>query len=331
MNKVYCKCCKYSTTDKHDMNKHAKTKKHEKNLLTYPNSSNTDIIILSKFYFCESCDKEFKSNTARKTHQSKCNPKVDSSNMMNMITMLSQQVSDLVAVNTKLTTANTEISNNAVNKTAEVATKSMSVLKYASLNYSDVPALKTLEKNEIYGLLNYGSGDELTEEEKEELNETYVKIVLAQYDNKNLINCLSDMVVEYFTGSSTGHKLDPKKMQVWSVDVARLSFIIMQKVNNEEENQWRNDKSGKIFTSMVIKPMFSTLNDILVNFIKYKTNWLDKNPKATTLQMDNIINLRQKCVELMKEIKYRHFEKSVLKLVAPSFKFDTSIHSVRKN
>ncbi len=205
-------------------------------------------------------------------------------------------------------------------KTANVASKSMSILKYASIHMADAPPLTELNKEEAISILNYkGNDKKLNKAQQEDENELYVKTVIAHYINKNLINILSDMVVAHFRKPED----DVKKMSsIWAVDVARLSFIIMHSINKNGEKEWKDDKTGKSFKALVIRPMLEELTEILKQFIEYKEDWLERNKGATVEEMGKIMNLRQKSAELMKDISYRQLEQPIIKNVAPSFQFD---------
>jgi hypothetical protein len=220
----------------------------------------------------------------------------------------------------KLISSNTEISKTSIAKTADVATKSMSVLKYASTHMADAPAMKELEKEEIYGILNYeGNDSELNDEDREEKNDLYVRTIIGHYINKNLVGLLGDMIVLHFRKPNEDVQ---KNSSIWAVDVARLSFIIMHAINKDGEKEWKNDKTGKSFNAMVIQPMLRTLGEILKKYIEYKQTWAQRNKNASIEEMGRIMNVRQGCAELLKDINYRHFEKPLIKYVAPSFKFD---------
>ncbi len=205
-----------------------------------------------------------------------------------------------------------EKSASATEKTADVANKSMNILKYVQINFPDAPALKKLNKKEAYGMLGYDNPKNLEEE-----NEKYVRLVLANYENKNIAKFFGDLIVNYYKED------DVKDVRFWSADVARLCFVVMHTVNKEGKREWLKDKSGKKFTAMVIDPMFEALKVIFDDFLKFKTKWQKKCKNPTVAQMDYVLNARQKCMELKKDLKYDKYTQQILKIVAPSFDFDT--------
>ncbi len=213
----------------------------------------------------------------------------------------------------------------SVEQNARVAIKSMGMIKYASLKLNKAPPLKPLEKDQIYGILGYdGEKKGLTSIQKEQENEKFVKIVVGRYENKDLVNFLSEMIVKYFKDKSTNenNEFDIELSPLWSVDVARLSFIIMQTVNKQGEKVWKEDKSGHMFTAMVTTPMLETLDSIIREYIKYSTKRNSKIAYLTTEQMDYAINMDNYCGKILNDIKYNKFKKQILKKVAPHFKFD---------
>lgn len=102
----------------------------------------------------------------------------------------------------------------------------------------------------------------------------------------------------------------------------------MQTVNKKGEREWNNDKSGKKFTSMVITPIFETIKSILNEFLEFKKTWEQDTDNITRDQMDYMMDMRQKCAELLRDLKYEKFIHPVLRVVAPNFHFETYKRSI---
>ena len=81
------------------------------------------------------------------------------------------------------------------------------------------------------------------------------------------------------------------------------------------------------FTEMVINPMFAALKAIFDDFLGFKKKW-EKRSNLTIPQMDFLIATRQKCMELLKDIRYNKYTQQILKVVAPKYDFDTYKKSV---
>ena len=228
-------------------------------------------------------------------------------------------IDTLVTTNNSLAASNKSTAE-ASSKTAEAANKSMSILKYATMHMSDAPPMTEINNEEAISILGYkGEDSTLSKEQQEHINEIYVQSVVVYYMNKNIVNFLSDMIVAYFRKPGVDYK---KLSSIWAVDVARLSFIIMSTINKDGEKEWRSDKTGKLFKSMVIKPMLKALDVILQQYIKYKENWHIEHPATTVEEMGKLMLIRQGCVELSKDIRYQQFERQLIKCVAPSFQLD---------
>jgi hypothetical protein len=205
-------------------------------------------------------------------------------------------------------------------KSVDVVDKSMHMLKYANKHFPDAPPLKKLNKKEAYNMLGYDNPKNLEKD-----NEEYVKTVLANYENKNIANFFGDLIVNYYKED------DVKDVRFWSADVARLCFVVMGTINKEGKKEWSTDKSGKKFTAMVIYPMFEALKIIFEDFLKFKAKWQKNCPNPTRAQMDFVINARQKCMEILKDLRYDKYIKKVLAIVAPNFDFSTYKNIVNDN
>ena len=336
MEKIYCNICKYFTDNSSNMSKHKITKKHVE-MLRAKETTNDKCIANVKTYSCKHCDKLFITRQAKSQHEHKCNKcaniinngtisaatqqitiPTSANNNEELIAIMKNQITKYESFIGELITSNKSASD-ATNKTAEAANKSMSILKYATLNMTDAPPLTELNKNEAISILGYKGLDEnLTDEQKEYENDMYVQSVIAHYINKNLVNFLGVMIAAYFRKPGDNLK---KMSSVWAVDVARLSFIIMSTISKDGDKEWRSDKTGKSFTASVIKPMLVALNEITRTYIKYKENVHTKT-NLTIEEMNKIMILRQGCVDLSKDIRYQRLEKPLLKAVAPSFQFE---------
>jgi|SaaInlStandDraft_4_1057021.scaffolds.fasta_scaffold01150_5 hypothetical protein len=361
MEKYYCSCCKYLTSTNYCMSRHEKSAKHKKILAIY--GSTKSVIRKTKTFTCKYCEREFVESKTKWRHEQKC--KIESISAENtenvgndnhtatttiaennqpeaaiynslgrddLIKILLEnqqnQINSQTELINKLVTSNAVISETSITKTADVASKSMGILKYATIHMADAPPLDSINEEEAISILNYKGNDEnLSKEQKEKINESYVNTIIAHYDNKNLANLLSDMIVAYFRKPDENVK---KMSSIWAVDVARLSFIIMQTINKNGDKQWRDDKTGKLFKSMVIQPMLKSLNNILKKYLKYKEEWQKNNENICTDEMSKIMNLRQNCVELMKDIRYGRLENPLLKGVAPSFQFNDFVKNYEK-
>ena len=158
----------------------------------------------------------------------------------------------------------------------------------------------------------------------EEENEKYIKLVLANYENKNISIFFGDLIVNYYEED------DIKDVRFWTSDVARLCFCIMHTMNKKGKKEWIKDKSGTKFKELVINPMFDALKTIINDYLDFKLKWEKKQKYITSDQMDFLISTRQKCMELLKEIRYNKYTQSILKIVAPKYDFNTYNNNINK-
>lgn len=351
MEIYHCRCCDYVNGVLSNFKKHLVSKKHLKksNGKIETNYDNYK----RKVYSCDECSEKFYSRTLKSVHKKKYhfnnqfnqnnqinqssptiqnnletlylhsknnyndNNKMMLENMNNLILMdvvKSMQAQITGLINLSQTNAS------ASEKTADVAKKSMNMLKYANTYLSDAPALKKLNKKEVYGMLGYDNPKNLEKE-----NENFVRLVLGHYENKNIPNFFGNLIVNYYKED------DVKDVRFWSADVARLCFVVMHTIDKKGKKEWLNDKSGKKFISMVIDPMFDAIKVIFNNFLSFKEIWQKKCKNITRSQMDYLINSRQKCMEMLKDLKYNKYTQPILKIVAPNFNFDTYKKVVTKS
>ena len=113
-----------------------------------------------------------------------------------------------------------------------------------------------------------------------------------------------------------------KDRSLWTTDVTRLSFIIMQNVDSEKE--WNNDRSGKKFTSLVITPMFKFITELLKKYLKFKKDWADTvKGNLTPMQYDTFMSSTFTANKMLVDIQIKKFDRDILRYVAPYFNFDT--------
>jgi hypothetical protein len=144
----------------------------------------------------------------------------------------------------------------------------------------------------------------------ESKNETYVKFAIHKFDHNKFADFIGDMVVEYYKPKSS------KEANLISTDTSRLGFIIMQKItkdDNTEKKKWINDKSGKKFSELVLKPLLGAVKDTLTTFVNFKNNGI---------LSESILELLTKCMTLKRDIDVGKFTNPILKYVGPFFQFD---------
>lgn len=290
MENYYCNVCVYYTDDLDNFKKHLLSKKHSNSI---PNDIRNPQEFKRKIFCCENCNNVYLSNQSLQNHYKKqhtvlLKDQQTIAELKEVIKMKDQQLNkalDIAKVNSKTT-------NTTIN-----------ILKYANLHLHDAEPLEELAGDDLFDAIKYKNP-----KGTESKNEAYVKTVIHKFKNGAFAKYIGDMIIEHYKPTK---KSDAN---VIATDTSRLCFIIMQKVKDKtEKKEWINDKSGKKFTELVLRPVINAIKEILIEFISFK------NGK----KMDEcLLNQLTDCVELKRDITTDKFIKPILKFVAPDFHFD---------
>ena len=305
MEAYYCKGCKYYTTRLSSFKDHIESLKHSNQV--GEEDEITDYSIFKKtIYVCPTCDNVYGSKRYLQTHEAKCS--VDTH-----VASLETKIDELTTI---ITTKDKQLNGKEkqLNKALDIAqvnsktaNASMNMLKYAKTYLNDAEPLEELTGNDVLEAIKYKNP-----KKTEPKNETYVKIAIHKFNHGIFPNFVGDMIVEHYQPKT---KADAN---VIATDTSRLCFIVMQKItkkdkNKTEQKEWINDKSGRKFTELVLKPIINAVKETLIEFIEFK--------KKKELS-DTLICLLGKCIELKRDIEVDKFTKPILRYVAPSFHFD---------
>jgi hypothetical protein len=278
---------------------------------------------MSDKYVCEYCGKECNSKQAKYIHKRVCKYKREilSIKEKTLLETIKEQKKQLERKETQLDNlaVATKESAEASKESAKTAGKSMNMMKYAMINFKDAPPLLELTEKQTCELLEYeGATDTKTEREA---NEIYVRTMLNKYEDKVLDKFFGKMVVSYEKVSN------PKDRKVWSTDTSRLSFIVMEQVNKRGDKEWKNDKSGKRFASLIIEPVLRKAGHMLGDFVVNQRDLTDQSsphfiPILTDGKRKQIMDESHTALLIQKQIKGELFEKKVLQYSAPYFNFN---------
>lgn len=298
-----CECCYYKASSKQNLEKHLNTNLHKK------------ACIASTEYVCDDCGKLFKSRQSLHFHKKSCKYKKDSqvenTNDKNEIKQLKKQLGDLIETNKN--------SSIATKESAQASNKSMSMMKYAMINFKDAPPLLELTDKETCELLEYeGATDTQTEREA---NEIFARTLIHKHKDK--------ILDKYFGKMTVGHlkTQDPRTRKIWTVDTSRQTFIIMEPVNKKGDNEWKSDKSGKRLASLVIEPTLRKSGQMLGEFVINQQDLT--NPESSHFIQNLSDGKRQQIMDetyhaiiIQKQIKNEIYEKKILQYIAPYFNFN---------
>lgn len=330
MEKYCCTNCEYYTKSKQNFVAHLKSQKHIKlcgmcndNVLTYKHT----------VYTCEFCDKMVLSRQHLWKHKKSCkgNPINLKSSTILPVTEISANFSIHDNKSNQPETNQLMVmfegfkgimsqALNVANKNADVAIetthvtkKTINMLNHANKNMLKATPLIKLEKKKAYELIGYDKQSQDIQFEEYEKN---IKIYVSKYNNHVFDKYVGDMVVSHYK---------PKNVDdtnILATDVSRLSFIVLQKVDediSDNKKEWLNDKSGKRFKSMILIPLMTAFSETITKFLELSI----KKTYQNTDKHEAKLCLETDCLKLKRDIDNNKFISPILRYVAPSFSFDS--------
>ena len=303
MEAYYCKGCKYYTTKLSHFKDHIESLKHSDQV--GKDDEITDYSTFKKtIYVCPTCDNVYGSKQYLQTHEAK------SHDENNVFKKEIDELKEVIKIKDKQLNGKEKQLTKALDiaqVNSKTANASMNMLKYAQTYLNDAEPLEELTGKDVLEAIKYKNP-----KGTEPKNEIYVKTAIHKFTHNIFPNFIGDMIVEHYQPKT---KADAN---VIATDTSRLCFIVMQKItkkdkNKTEEKEWINDKSGKKFTELVLKPIINAVKETLIEFIEFK--------KKKELN-DNSLYLMGECVKLKRDIEVDKFTKPILRYVAPSFHFD---------
>jgi hypothetical protein len=298
MEKYYCKNCEYHTKDLDCFKEHLLSGRHKS---AVPDDNRKPPEFKKKIFCCDNCSGVYLSNRALQNHSKRVHTKLSKKDIELLekdktIVELKEEIKEMrVYMNKSLDIAK---------ENSNTANTSMNMLRYAKLYLNDVEPLEELTSDEIYTAIKYKNP-----KGTESKNETYVKTAIHRFNHGIFPDFIGDMIIEHYAPKNKS------ETNIISTDTSRLCFILMQKIKKgkTDKKEWINDKSGKKFTELVLKPIINAVKETLAEFIEFK--------QKKQLNED-VLFLMGKCVELKRDIEVDKFTKPILRYVAPYFHFD---------
>ena len=308
IKKYHCSECMFFSDKLYLFKKHLKTASHIKKSKTLIENIKDFEKFKKDVFCCGTCNKPYTSNQNLQKHMKLCESDID----MQKLTKENKKLHKQIQIKDQqlyeqLKTKDAQLSDAlkiAKNNSQSIET-TINILKYAKLNLNNAEPLKELNSNDVLNVIKYKNP-----KGTETKNETYVKTAIHKFNHGIFANFIGDMIISHYKPKTK------KDANVIATDTSRLCFIIMQKVKKDkiEQKEWINDKSGKKFTELILKPIINAVKETLIEFIEFK--------KTKELN-ENSLCLMGKCVELKRDIEVEKFTKPILRYVAPSFHFDT--------
>lgn len=312
-NKFVCDKCKYVTNRAHNLKKHMSTKKHKSSLFERnedEQSSHSSSPSSHSSGHSNSCSKK---NTVKKFKCIECGKSfADKSNMYRHRKLHQKgggKVDELIETNKKLEKQNERlldlVAKNA--DTANIATKnskqSTGIMNYAIKNFTNAPAIKLLEKDDVKQIAY-----------DKEANHSLEELLVFNYKENLLDKFLGDMIIKSYK------KENPEEQSMWATDTSRLSFIVRQLFEETGKNEWVSDRSGLKIKSLIIKPLLTEIKKKLRKYIA-KCAKIGKDASNALIYMDRMYNSNR----IILDISKGNLDNEILRYIAPSFGLDLAL------
>ena len=334
VKKLYkCNICNYQTSDRGNIFKHKKTKKHKKNELIF-NSQNSTIskdsqrtpIGLPKKssnigeqkkksnYVCEYCKSSFTRRNNLGRHLQTCIKKkqIDEENEFKKKLKLKEKEMELKEK--EMEYKNKELEKNKeelkhykeeveyyrsiINVAGSVLQRSMSSFSFVSTNFINAPKIEKLKESEIKLL--------------EQKNNEFVDLIIYYHNHKTLNQFIGDYIIKVYK------KEKPEEQSIWNTDSSRLTYIIKDLIN-KESSKWKIDKKGVKTTNFLIDPVLEYIKKLIdkkkMELIE-SINQTENNDISLVFERIRIIS------EINKSVNDGILSNDILKYISPYFYFD---------
>jgi hypothetical protein len=297
-----CGYCNYITTNRGNFHSHKKTPKHLKN----QESSQNNLLK------CHICDGFFEQNNFP-THLQKCsvvNNKIKmlekenkdlindsktsylkNDELVNENKTLRDKIDNLINENRELSKKNTEYLQNLVYDAGDLVKESFGAIKYLNKKFANAPGLIEL--------------DDFSFLDKEK---DFVETAVFNFQRSELHKYLGNLL------TSECKKENPEGRSFWASDVARLTYIIKQ-IIDDDISEWISDKQGVELCKFVISPYLHHIKKILLRDISITK----KDPSK--LKMTESIS------DIISTINNNSLRDDINRYIAPYFQ----LHRTEKN
>jgi hypothetical protein len=306
-----CNACNYETYDISHFSRHKKSQKHlaktrsgssketQSRPMKDPNTKSQKYDeIENEDNSCMYCDKIFKHKTHLYRHQKyRCKIKDEQEKEASGIEEMKLQIKQLIEAN--LNNSKTVLNN------SQTVQKSMSTINYVMQNFKDAPPIGLLKGKKLDGFIEYNGNTDRSIQE----------IIIHYFEKRKLHQLLGDLIVKEYK------KENPENQSVWSSDVSRLTFILMQATKNKN-NKWIVDKNGVDLTKLVIQPLVEKVIELLRDFVKECNENIQNidtlNPEIEYETREMLRNM-EKANSVIMNIKLKKISMEILKYIAPHF------------
>jgi len=173
-------------------------------------------------------------------------------------------------------------------------------------------AFKFLEKNCPNAPALESPNLEMITEDNSEID--FVFEIVSLYKRKLLVSFIGDIIFKQYK------KEKIEEQSLWSSDVSRMNYIIREVIGKNIE--WNNDKSGYKVKSIVIEPLLSKIDEMILNFMRYKTTRI-MNHEEDALKNIEFLDTSN---EILIAIRDKILEKEIMKYITPKFQISKKIN-----
>lgn len=143
------------------------------------------------------------------------------------------------------------------------------------------------------------------------------EILIHKFCKNILVDFVGDAIIECYSNSN------PKKQSMWGTDVARLMFIIKQRVGDTNKSEWVKDYNGTKILKIIIKPIYEKIKDMMQEYT-IKVHNMIKEEKSH-IKSTKLTKQSEQAFKLAGTIYTGKLQKSTLKYIVSHFGLSSSI------
>ena len=354
--KYKCIQCNYCSTDASNFARHNSSKKHLSNVKVSkhnkPVLKNNGFIKLNDdgnaSYVCRHCDTSFSYMQSLSRHIPKCKKKKnikEENNSHNDDITIDGNETLMKKILEEITNLKKEKNNDVCRleeKVARLEAERLEILELAKINskntrgalkiatdkFKNAPVMKKIDKKSAIKMItykpddistdsnSYGDSSEHSKQKKPAI--TTEEIIIHHFKRNTLVKYVGDSIVEEYK------KTNPKHQSVWECDGSRLSFIVKDYIGTDGKSEWLKDKNGKKILETIIDPIYLTIKELMVKYLK---KCHEKNKRTDIIltrdETDKLIEHLNSSAELIKKINEGgKMQKKTLKYIGPYFEMD---------
>lgn len=312
--KFKCNCCKYSTDNQSNFNKHLKTEAH------INNSENVETFSCEcgKDYSCKQslcrhrlhyCKNKSKNKSKSKKNQKKRKSNDDEPNIFNMKEEMIKLVNEVAELKATISNKTINVNNGNINNNNIINNINITVKTYVQNYYPDAPAL--IEFNEYEQFENTNTKDK-----------PLINQLAFRYRTNGLSKYLGDFIVKCYK------KDDPTQQSVWSSDISRLNYVVKELLGGNK-SKWYNDENGEKVKKYIVNPLLAYIYELTKDYIDESDKALDdqteKYRKQRVLTDSDLKthtdgnNVRESICKMQTDIENGIISNDIVKYIAPFF------------